>query len=100
VVLAHADTKIFLTASAQARAERRDTQLIAKGLAANMHALLQDLQARDERDAQRSEAPLRQCEDAHLVDTTQMGIAEAVAAVMAVAGRIEKSASPVHLAAG
>lgn len=100
VVFAHADTKIFLTASAQARAERRYKQLIAKGLTANMHALLQDLQARDERDAQRSEAPLRQCEDAHLVDTTQMGIAEAVAAVMAVAGRMEKSASPVHLAAG
>jgi 3-phosphoshikimate 1-carboxyvinyltransferase len=86
VVFPHANTKIFLTASAQARAERRYKQLIEKGLTANMHALLQDLQARDERDAQRSEAPLRQCKDAHWVDTTQMGIAEAVAAVMAVAG--------------
>lgn len=84
VVFPAATVKVFLTASAEARAERRYKQLIAKGLAANMFALLQDLQTRDERDAQRSEAPLRQCEDSHLVDTTQMGIAEAVDAVMAV----------------
>ncbi|HEY8857681.1 MAG TPA: bifunctional 3-phosphoshikimate 1-carboxyvinyltransferase/cytidylate kinase [Rugosibacter sp.] len=84
VVFPSAPVKVFLTASAEARAERRYKQLITKGLAANMSDLLQDLQTRDERDAQRSEAPLRQCEDAHLVDTTQMGIAEAVDAVMAV----------------
>lgn len=84
VVFPSATVKVFLTASAEARAERRYKQLIAKGLAANMFGLLQDLQIRDERDAQRSEAPLRQCKDAHLVDTTQMGIAEAVDAVMAV----------------
>jgi 3-phosphoshikimate 1-carboxyvinyltransferase len=83
VVFPSAPVKVFLTASAETRAERRYKQLIAKGLAANMLGLLQDLQTRDERDAQRSEAPLRQCKDAHLVDTTQMGIAEAVDAVMA-----------------
>jgi 3-phosphoshikimate 1-carboxyvinyltransferase len=87
VVFPCATTKVFLTASAQARAERRYKQLIEKGLNANMRALLQDLQARDERDAQRSEAPLRQCEGALRVDTTQMGIAEAVAAVLAAAGK-------------
>jgi len=84
VVFPSAAVKVFLTASAEARAERRYKQLIAKGLAANMSTLLQDLQTRDERDAQRSEAPLRQCEGSHLVDTTQMGITEAVDAVMAV----------------
>lgn len=84
VVFPSATVKVFLTASAEARAERRYKQLIAKGLAANMLNLLHDLQKRDERDAQRSEAPLRQCEDAHLVDTTHMGITEAVDAVMAI----------------
>jgi 3-phosphoshikimate 1-carboxyvinyltransferase len=84
VVFPAATVKVFLTASVEARAERRYKQLITKGSTANIHALLQGLQARDERDAQRSEAPLRQCEDAHLIDTTQMDIAEAVDAVMAV----------------
>jgi len=84
VVFPSATVKVFLTASAEARAERRYKQLIAKGLAANMSALLQDLQTRDERDTQRSEAPLQQCENSYLVDTTRMGIAEAVDAVMAV----------------
>ena len=54
---------------------------------ANMHALLQDLQERDARDAQRSVAPLRQCDDADLVDTTELNIEAAVAAVMAIAKR-------------
>jgi len=87
VVFPAAAAKVFLTASAGARAERRYKQLIAKGMPANMHALLQDLQERDARDAQRSVAPLRQCEDADLVDTTTMGIDEAVAAVMTIVRR-------------
>jgi len=78
---------VFLTASAGARAERRYKQLIAKGMPANMHALLQDLQERDARDARRSVAPLRQSDDAELVDTTEMGIEAAVAAVMAIVRR-------------
>ncbi|MFZ2628320.1 MAG: (d)CMP kinase, partial [Rugosibacter sp.] len=82
VVFPAATAKVFLTASAQARAERRYKQLIDKGLPANITTLLQDLQERDARDAQRSEAPLRQCEDAIRVDTTQMNIAEAVATVL------------------
>jgi len=82
VVFAEAPVKIFLTASAQARAERRYKQLIEKGTAANMLTLLQDLQERDARDAARSVAPLKQYADAALVDTTPMGIDEAVAAVM------------------
>jgi 3-phosphoshikimate 1-carboxyvinyltransferase len=87
VVFPAAAAKVFLTASAQARAERRYKQLIAKGMPANMHALLQDLQERDARDAQRSVAPLRQCDDADLVDTTPMGIDAAVAAVMTIVKR-------------
>jgi len=87
VVFPAAAAKVFLTASAEARAERRYKQLIAKGMPANMHALLQDLQERDARDAQRSVAPLRQCDDADLVDTTGMDIEAAVAAVMTIVRR-------------
>jgi 3-phosphoshikimate 1-carboxyvinyltransferase len=87
VVFPGAAAKVFLTASAGARAERRYKQLIAKGMPANMHALLQDLQERDARDAQRSVAPLRQCDDADLVDTTELDIDAAVAAVMAIVKR-------------
>ena len=85
VVFPGAAAKVFLTASAEARAERRYKQLIAKGMTANMLALLQDLQERDARDAQRSVAPLRQCEDAVLVDTTEMDIDAAVGAVLEIA---------------
>jgi 3-phosphoshikimate 1-carboxyvinyltransferase len=87
VVFPAAAVKVFLTASAEARAERRHKQLIAKGMPANMHALLKDLQERDARDAQRSVAPLRQCDDAQAVDTTDMDIEAAVAAVMAIVNR-------------
>ena len=87
VVFPEAPVKVFLTASAEARAERRYKQLIAKGMPANMHALLQDLQERDARDAQRSVAPLRQCDDAERVDTTALDIEAAVAAVMNIVRR-------------
>jgi 3-phosphoshikimate 1-carboxyvinyltransferase len=82
VVFPEAPVKVFLTASAEARAERRYKQLIEKGMPANMRTLLQDLQERDARDAARAVAPLKQCVDAELVDTTPMGIDEAVAAVL------------------
>jgi 3-phosphoshikimate 1-carboxyvinyltransferase len=86
VVFPEAPVKVFLTASAQARGERRYKQLIDKGMPDNMRPLLQDivqdLRERDARDAARSVAPLKKCDDAGLVDTTPMGIEEAVAAVM------------------
>jgi cytidylate kinase len=93
VVFPAAETKVFLTASAQVRAERRYKQLIAKGMPANMHALLRDLQERDARDAQRSVAPLRQCDDADLVDTTQLDIDAAVAVVMSIVKRQQSDPS-------
>ncbi|CAG4883423.1 Cytidylate kinase,3-phosphoshikimate 1-carboxyvinyltransferase [Georgfuchsia toluolica] len=82
VVFPQAEVKIFLTASVEARAERRYKQLIAKGVAANIRPLLQDLRERDERDASRSVAPLRKGEDAHLLDTTELSIEQAVDAVL------------------
>ena len=83
VVFPDAVLKIFLTADAETRAERRYKQLIGKGMGANMAALLQDIRARDERDSQRSAAPLQKTRDAILLDTTHLTIDAAVAAVLA-----------------
>lgn len=82
VVFPHAFLKIFLTASAESRAERRYKQLIAKGLPANIADLLRDLQERDARDSSRAVAPLRPCEDAVVLDTTALSIDEAVQYVL------------------
>lgn len=82
VVFPRARLKVFLTASAEVRAERRYKQLIEKGLSANLDALLLDLKQRDERDSQRSVAPLRQEADARLLDTTHLTIEQAVNQVL------------------
>ncbi|MFH2139644.1 MAG: bifunctional 3-phosphoshikimate 1-carboxyvinyltransferase/cytidylate kinase [Pseudomonadota bacterium] len=82
VVFPDAVLKVFLTASAEARAERRYKQLKEKGMGANIAALLQDIQARDERDMQRSVAPLQQAQGASLLDTTPLNIAQAVEEVL------------------
>ncbi|MEW5904376.1 MAG: bifunctional 3-phosphoshikimate 1-carboxyvinyltransferase/cytidylate kinase [Pseudomonadota bacterium] len=82
VVFPDAALKIFLTASAEARAERRYKQLKEKGMDASMPALLQDIRARDERDMQRSVAPLQQAQGASLLDTTPLNIEQAVAEVL------------------
>ena len=83
VIFPHASLKIFLLASAEARAERRYKQLIEKGIAANMHDLFKDLVERDARDANRSIAPLKPADEAHILDTSHMTVAEAVAKVLA-----------------
>ena len=82
VVFPHAGLKIFLDASAQARAERRYNQLKNKGLSVSLRGLLEQIQERDARDRERAVAPLRPAEDALIVDSTQMTIEEVVAAVM------------------
>jgi 3-phosphoshikimate 1-carboxyvinyltransferase len=82
VVFPDAVCKIFLTASAEARADRRYKQLKEKGMSANIAALLQDIQARDERDSQRSAAPLQQAPGASLLDTTALNIEQAVQEVL------------------
>jgi 3-phosphoshikimate 1-carboxyvinyltransferase len=82
VVFPDAALKIFLTASAEARAERRYKQLKEKGMDANIAALLQDIRARDERDTQRSVAPLQQAQGASLLDTTPLNIEQAVQEVL------------------
>ncbi|HEU5399198.1 MAG TPA: (d)CMP kinase [Gammaproteobacteria bacterium] len=85
VIFPDARLKIFLTASARERAERRYNQLKEKGLTANLDALFHDISARDERDQTRSLSPLQPAADAVLVDTTGIGIDQVVARVMALA---------------
>ncbi|MCK2095083.1 bifunctional 3-phosphoshikimate 1-carboxyvinyltransferase/cytidylate kinase [Thauera aromatica] len=82
VVFPDAGIKVFLTASAEARAERRYKQLIEKGSAANMESLLKDLLERDARDAARPVAPLLKLPDAVLLDTTARNVEQAVAFVL------------------
>jgi 3-phosphoshikimate 1-carboxyvinyltransferase len=82
VVFPDALTKIFLTASAEARAERRYKQLKEKGFSANLENLLNELRERDARDAARSVAPLQQGAEASLLDTTHLSIDQAVNAVL------------------
>jgi len=82
VVFPDSKLKIFLTASAEARADRRYKQLKEKGMDANIAALLQDIQARDDRDLQRSVAPLQQAQGASLLDTTSLNIEQAVQYVL------------------
>lgn len=82
VVFPDATVKIFLTASREARAQRRYKQLIEKGFDANLAALFQDLSERDARDAARAAAPLKQTADAALLDTTGLTISQAVERVL------------------
>lgn len=83
VIFPDAQLKVFLTASVEARAERRYKQLIGKGFPANMAALLQDLRERDARDTERALAPLKPAEGAHLLETSVLSVDQAVAQVLA-----------------
>jgi len=78
VIAPDADAKLFVTASSEVRADRRYREMVRLGLAADHDAVLADIRARDERDSARSAAPLRQAEDAVLLDTSDMGIDAAV----------------------
>jgi CMP/dCMP kinase len=84
VIFPDAPFKVFLTASAAERAKRRYKQLKDKGLNVTLGALQREIEARDERDASRTVAPLRPAVDAVLVDTTGMPIEVVVAKVLAV----------------
>jgi cytidylate kinase len=82
VIFPHAGLKVFLTASTEARAQRRYKQLIGKGISANMEDLLADLKARDDRDTHRAVAPLVAAEGAHLLDTSNMTAEQAIEEVL------------------
>ncbi len=82
IVFPDAELKVFLTASPEARAERRYKQLKEKGIAATLAALLQDLRERDARDVTRSVAPLKQSPGARPLDTTSMSAEQAAAQIV------------------
>ncbi|MBA4543120.1 MULTISPECIES: (d)CMP kinase [Thermoactinomyces] len=77
-VLPHADLKIFLTASIEERAKRRYNEMKAKGLPADLEQLKKEIRERDDQDRTREHAPLKQADDALLLDTTHRSIAEIV----------------------
>ena len=82
VVLPHADVKIFLTASPEARARRRCLELEQRGTPEPFDQVLSEIQQRDWEDSHRETAPLRQAEDAVVVDTTELNFEESLAALL------------------
>lgn len=84
VVLPDADIKIFLTASAEERAARRQRELLDKGQSLSFEEVLRDMRERDERDSQRAAAPMKCAEDAVLLDTSAMTLKESIAALCAI----------------
>ncbi|MEL6227102.1 MAG: (d)CMP kinase [Pseudomonadota bacterium] len=79
VICPHADVKLYVTASNETRAQRRYDEVTASGEETTLERVAQDLQTRDERDAERDTAPMKQADDAHLLDTTELSIDAAVA---------------------
>jgi len=82
VIFPHAPLKVFLTASAAQRAERRHKQLISKGISTTLDGLRADLEARDARDSSRSVAPLKPAQDAVLLDNSSLSIEASVDQVL------------------
>ena len=74
VIAPHADVKIYVTATPEARARRRALELTTRGEPADFQAIFEDVRSRDERDTNRAAAPLRSAEDAVLLDTTELDI--------------------------
>ncbi|MDH6170237.1 3-phosphoshikimate 1-carboxyvinyltransferase [Variovorax boronicumulans] len=82
VIFPHAPLKVFLTASAAQRAERRHKQLISKGISTTLDSLRSDLEARDARDSSRSVAPLKPAQDARHLDNSQLSIEKSIDTVL------------------
>ena len=87
VVLPKADVKIFLTASAEVRAQRRTDELIAKGQKANFAQILKEIEQRDYQDSHRAIAPLKMAKDSVKVDTSELDIEGVVAAIREIVGK-------------
>lgn len=87
-VLPNADLKIYLTASVEKRAKRRYDELVAKGETPSMDALKKDIENRDYQDMNRKESPLKQAEDAILVDSSDMTIDEVVKTILSLFDKV------------
>lgn len=86
-VFPEAQAKIFLTASAEARAGRRYKQLVAKGEIVDMASLVKDIEERDERDSNRAVSPLRPAEDAIVIDSTSLTIKQVFDEMLTIVNR-------------
>ena len=86
-IFPEAKAKVFLTASAEERAQRRYKQLKLKGIDGNLAALLKDINERDERDSQRSASPLKPADDAVQIDTSNLSIEQVVEQVLAICNK-------------
>jgi CMP/dCMP kinase len=84
VVCPQAQVKLYVTASAEVRARRRYDEIIAGGGQADFDTVLADVITRDERDMNRADSPLKPAQDAHLIDTTEMGIEAAFQAAKSI----------------
>lgn len=94
VVFPEAPVKIFLTASAEERANRRYLQLQSAGASANLAQILADVQARDDRDMNRATAPLRPAEDAKVIDSSALSIDEVLSIILAYASERLETVTP------
>jgi cytidylate kinase len=83
VICPQAEVKLFVTASPEVRAKRRYDELIARGETADLAQVVEDVRARDARDMDRVEAPLKPADDAHILDTSDLAIEQAVAQAIA-----------------
>ncbi len=88
VICPNATVKLFVTASAQVRARRRTDELLAKGRDVDFAQILAEVRERDERDSGRAAAPLKAAPDAHLLDTSELGIEAAFQAALSVIDRL------------
>ncbi|HUQ13463.1 MAG TPA: d(CMP) kinase [Novosphingobium sp.] len=88
VIAPDAEVKLYVTASVEARARRRHAEMVARGQDVSLAAIEADLAARDERDAGRSNAPLRQARDALLLDNSELSAEASIAAALALVERL------------
>lgn len=96
VIVPRAQAKLFVTASADVRATRRHAELIGRGIETTLEEVLTDVLARDQRDTERKTAPLRPADDAYVLDTSDLDVAQAVAKAVAYVAQVrdETPASP------
>ncbi len=90
VIAPEAGAKLFVTATAEVRAQRRYDELIRMGLKVTLDHVLADIRARDERDGARAAAPLRQADDAVLLDTSDLDVAAAIAAAVDIVAAVAR----------
>ena len=101
VVLPDATVKLYVTASPEMRARRRYDEIVARGSSETSYLdVLSDLKARDERDSGRADSPLRPARDAHLLNTTTMGISEAMGRARSIVDGALRSAGDAALPDG